>query len=76
MEHNLKSFHSAATTSISSLTGGQHQQRGTCTLFQKRKNKYDSLSNRCKEIFEKEKTFHDGSELVIVQKNTLKIIKI
>lgn len=47
---------------------GQHQQRGWCTLFEKRKNKYDSLYNRCREIFDKAKTFQDGSELVIVQK--------
>ena len=50
------------------LDWGQHQQRGTCTLFEKRKNKYDDLSNRCREIFDKAKTFPDGSELVIVQK--------
>lgn len=46
---------------------GQDQQRGWCTLFEKRKNKYDALSNRCRKIFDKAKTFADGSELVIVQ---------
>lgn len=49
---------------------GQNKQRGTCTVFEKRKNKYEALSNRCRKIFDKAKTFPDGSELVIVQNIT------
>ena len=50
------------------LDWGQQFQSGTCTLFRKRKNKYNSPPKRCQQLFDKAKTFPDGGELVIVVK--------
>ena len=43
-------------------------EKGTCTLFSKMKNKYDNLTKRCQGMFNKAKTFPDGTELVLVAK--------
>lgn len=50
------------------LDWGQHQQKGTCTLFHKQKSKYNNPPKRCQQLFDKAKTFPDGSDLVIVVK--------
>ena len=50
------------------LDYGQHQQKGMCTLFHKQKNKYNNTRKRCLQLFDKAKTFPDGSDLVIVIK--------
>ena len=44
------------------------EKKGTCTLFHKTKNKYDNLTKRCQRMFDKAKTFPDGTELVLVAK--------
>ena len=43
-------------------------EKGTCTLFHKTKNKYNNLSKRCQRMFDKAKTFPDGTALVLVAK--------
>lgn len=48
------------------LIGG-NDTRGMCTFFEKRKNRYDNVPIRCRELFVK--GFALGGDLVIVLKN-------
>jgi len=47
---------------------GKDRAAGICTLFDKRKSKYNNLPKRCQGMFDKAKTFPDGEELVLVIK--------
>lgn len=47
---------------------GKDRAAGICTLFNKRKSKYNNLPKRCQGMFDKAKTFPDGEELVLVIK--------
>lgn len=42
--------------------------KGHCLLFDKKKNEYDKVPNRCKELFDKAFEYPDGTELAIVIK--------
>lgn len=48
------------------LIGGR-DTRGMCMFFEKRKNRWDTVPNRCKQLFVK--GFALGGDLVIVLKN-------
>lgn len=46
---------------------GKNDDRGFCSFFEKRKNRFDSVPKRCQELFRK--GFEQGGDLVIIQKN-------
>lgn len=45
---------------------GREDAKGFCSLFDRRKNRWDSVPQRCREIFAK--GFAIGGDLVIVRK--------
>ena len=46
---------------------GGNDARGFCSFFEKRKNRYDAVPDRCKQLFVK--GFALGGDLTIVTKN-------
>lgn len=50
------------------MEGGKESISGFCTLFDKRKGYYSNIPKRCKDLFDKAKTYPNGSQLVITQK--------
>jgi hypothetical protein len=46
--------------------GGRYDKRSFCYLFEKRKNRYDGIPGRCRDLFAK--AFEIGGDLVIVYK--------
>lgn len=50
------------------MDGGKESISGFCILFDKRKGQYSDPPKRCKDIFDKARTFPDGTQLVITQK--------